>query len=429
MAKEILSVLETLEADEINYYFEQGTWRKFAACLGVKTDSFFPSEGADQDPLHSICVSCAAQSDCLTYAVLANEDHGFWGNTSERGRRGIRRRLRKTRPDLLRVGSQLAKRNRKGMKGNIAKTFSGVNDEVEPIDKGELMEHLLPKVRELLRRLAKHQGAVNAEQFLLSINISPEAFAQRLNLARQMKWVSTDGETIKLTPSGKKLLFDSGTPVAIRIQQKQPTTPQEVFMASKEYEWLSDLDIEILQCLAAGEIEDGANASGILAEKIGAETGSSFSNRLKRLDDEGLIRRRVNGKRTNYLAITGDGSKALHQHGVSVSPSSNGSKPADATSSVPTSEEVEEWSSETEESLLEQLESTRQMLDTVHSVLAENARLRERFTDTITERDEARAAQASIAEELDELKEELERLRPLADRYTQMQQLMSAPAE
>lgn len=200
-------------------------------------------------------------------------------------------------------------------------------------------------------------------------------------------------------------------------------------MASKEYEWLSDLDIEILQCLAAGEIEDGANASGILAEKIGAETGSSFSNRLKRLDDEGLIRRRVNGKRTNYLAITGNGSKALHQHGVSVSPSSNGSKPADATSSVPTSEEVEEWSSETEESLLEQLESTRQMLDTVHSILAENARLRERFADTIAERDEARAAQASIAEELDELKKELERLRPLADRYTQMQQLMSAPAE
>jgi len=327
MTKEILSVLETLEADEINYYFEQGTWRKFAACLGVKTDSFFPSEGADQEPLHSICVSCVAQSDCLTYAVLANEDHGFWGNTSERGRRGIRRRLRKTRPDLLRVGSQLAKRNRKGMKGNIAKAFAGVNDEVEPIDEGELMEHLLPKVRELLRRLAKHQGAVNAEQFLLSLNISPEAFAQRLNLARQMKWVSIDSETIKLTPAGKKLLFDSGTPVAIRIQQNQPTTPQEVFMASKEYEWLSDLDIEILQCLAAGEIEDGANASGILAEKIGAETGSSFSNRLKRLDDEGLIRRRVNGKRTNYLAITGNGSKALHQHGVSVSPSSNGSKP------------------------------------------------------------------------------------------------------
>ncbi len=426
MTKEILSVLETLETDKIDYYFEMGSWRKFAACLGLETNSFFPSEGADQDNLHNICTACVAQSDCLTYAVLANEDHGFWGNASERARRGIRRQLRKSRPELLQAGSQLAKRNKKSMKGKIAKTFSGVSETAEPINEGELMEHLLPKVRQLLQRLAKKQDVVFAQQFMLDLNISPEAFAQRLNLARQLKWVSLEGESLKLTRKGREQLVDKGISVAIRTKPKQSTAPQEVSMASNDYDWLNDLDIEILTCLAGGDIEDGANASGALAEKIGAETGSSFSTRLKRLDDEGLIRRRVNGKRTNYLAITGEGSKALHVLGV---PSSNGSKPSSAAESVPASDEVEEWSSEVEVGLLEQIESTRQMIDSVHTILAENARLRERFIGMVAERDEAQAALSTVNEELSELKAELERLRPQAELYTRMQELLTAPAE
>ncbi len=197
-------------------------------------------------------------------------------------------------------------------------------------------------------------------------------------------------------------------------------------MASNDYDWLNDLDIEILACLASGEIEDGANASGVLAEKIGTETGSSFSTRLKRLNDEGLIRRRVNGKRTNYLAITGEGSKALHVLGV---PSSNGNKPSSAAESVPASDEVEGWSREAEEGLLEQLESTRQMIGSVHTILAENARLRERFSGMVAERDEAQAALSTANEELSELKAELERLRPQAELYSRMQELLTAPAE
>lgn len=425
MTKEILSVLETLETDKIDYYFETTSWRRLAACLGLTGNTFFPSEGADQDGLRAICEACVVQSDCLTYAVLANEDYGFWGGASERKRRGIRRKLRSSRPDLLRAGSRLAKRSRKGMKGKLSKSIVAIEGDVEAIDEGELMEHLLPKVKELLHRLANGQGVANAEQFLLSLNVSPEAFQQRLGLARQMKWVELDGENIKLTRKGREQLVD-GRMVTVRVVPKQPTTPQGVFMANNEFDWLNDLDVEILKCLAEAEIEDGANASGILAEKIGAETGSSFSTRLKRLDDEGLIRRRVNGKRTNYLAITGKGSKALHELGV---PSSNGSKPSTAAGSVPASEEVEEYSSEIEERLLEQLETTRQMLDTTHAVLAENARLRSRVSEIVAERDEARAALAEASGELDELKEELERLRPLADRYSQMQQLLSAPAE
>lgn len=194
-------------------------------------------------------------------------------------------------------------------------------------------------------------------------------------------------------------------------------------MANDEYEWLNDLDIEILVCLAKGAIEDGANASGVLAERIGAETGSSFSNRLKRLDDAGLISRRVNGKRTNYLAITGKGNKALHVLGV---PSSNGSKPGVEAGSVPASGEVEEWSSTLDEGFMERFDD---FVGRLRNVLAENARLRARVSELVAEGDEAKVALSAATEELVMLKEELERLQPLADRYSQMQQLLSAPAE
>lgn len=428
MTIEVLSVLETLETDDVRRYFE-GYWRKLAACTGIPTKEFYPASEKEQRKLHRICEQCVVRPECLDYALMANEDHGYWGDRSERARRKLRRNLRKSRPDLIKAGRENAARTRKSMKGKISKTLAGVNEEFEEIDEGEFMEHLLPKVRQLLHSLAKQQGVVNAEQFLLSFNISPEAFAQRLNLARQMKWVSVDGVNLKLTRKGRDLLDDSGISVEIRIQPKQPTTPQEVSMSSNEHDWLSDLDIEILTCLASGDIEDGANASGVLAEKIGAETGSSFSNRLKRLADEGLIRRRVNGKRTNYLAITDTGNRVLNGRGNPVSSSSNGSKPNTATGSVPTSDEVEEWSGEFEEQLLGQLESTRQMIDTVHTVLAENARLRERFTNMVAERDDAVAALAECEEEIGAQRKELERLRPLAERYTQMQQLLVAPAE
>lgn len=422
MQEKIMSVLESLETDQIDYYFAPDTWRKLARCMGLPTKEFFPSRGADQEDLHEICAQCVVRDDCLTYAILVNEDFGFWGNRSERARRTIRRKLRKVRPDLLKIGSDWKRRSGKQARSKIGKA-GALQEEEEPIAEGELMEHLLPKVRQLLHRLVQQNDVVNTEQFLLSLNISPEAFTQRLSLARQLKWVKLDGENLKLTQLGREQLVDCSPTVAIRIQPKQANTSQEVSMANDEYEWLNDLDIEILECLAKGEIEDGANASGVLAERIGAETGSSFSNRLKRLDDAGLIRRRVNGKRTNYLAITSEGSKALHVLGV---PSSNGSKPGVEAGSVPASSEVEEWSSTLDEGFMERFDD---FVGRLRNVLAENARLRARVSELVAEGDEAKVALSAATEELVMLKEELERLQPLADRYSQMQQLLSAPAE
>lgn len=420
-----MSVLESLETDQIDYYFASDTWRKLAACKGMPPREFHPKRGADQEELHVFCGSCMVQTECLIYALLRNEDFGFWGNHSERARRQIRKRLRKTRPDLLKAGAQLAGKQRKGLHSKLAKSVRGINEEVEAIDEGELMEHLLPKVRDMIRRIAQRQGTVNTEQLMLGLNISAEAFFQRLSLARQLEWVCLEGENLRLTRKGREQLDDSGTPVTFRFSSNQPTAHQEVEVRRTKPGELSELDQRILARLNKGDIEDGANASGVLAEELAVGTGPSYTNRLKRLEGMKLIERAINGRRTTRIAITALGKLQLHSQADSErATSTNGHKPSSQGKPTRPSEEVEGRTKEVAERLIEQLEGTRQIIDTVHTILAENDRLRERYDGMVVERDEARAALATSTEELDELKEELERLRPLADRYSQMQELL-----
>jgi WhiB family redox-sensing transcriptional regulator len=77
-------------------------WRQHAACRDVDPAVFFPVgvTGAAVDAIaaaKAICEDCAAQAECLEFAVSTNQEYGIWGGTSEEERRGIRRARRAAR--------------------------------------------------------------------------------------------------------------------------------------------------------------------------------------------------------------------------------------------------------------------------------------------------------------------------------------------
>lgn len=75
--------------------FELGTeeleWHRYANCLGVDPDLFFPERGASTREAKEVCRGCVVREQCLEFALTNGEKFGIWGGMSERERRRIRR--------------------------------------------------------------------------------------------------------------------------------------------------------------------------------------------------------------------------------------------------------------------------------------------------------------------------------------------------
>lgn len=75
---------------------ERDDWRDDAACRDTDPDLFFPvgTTGPAIEQIanaKAVCQTCDAQSACLEYALVTNQDSGIWGGTSEEERRALRR--------------------------------------------------------------------------------------------------------------------------------------------------------------------------------------------------------------------------------------------------------------------------------------------------------------------------------------------------
>lgn len=71
-------------------------WRRQAACQDTDPDLFFPvgttGPAIEQiETAKAVCRQCAAQAQCLEYAIDTNQDSGIWGGTSEDERRQLRK--------------------------------------------------------------------------------------------------------------------------------------------------------------------------------------------------------------------------------------------------------------------------------------------------------------------------------------------------
>jgi WhiB family redox-sensing transcriptional regulator len=71
-------------------------WRTSAACRDTDPDLFFPvgTTGLALDQIaaaKAVCNACVAQSACLEFALVTNQESGIWGGTSEEERRKLRK--------------------------------------------------------------------------------------------------------------------------------------------------------------------------------------------------------------------------------------------------------------------------------------------------------------------------------------------------
>ena len=71
-------------------------WRLRAACRGVDPDIFYPVTDEEADDAKAICAGCPVQQACLEWALTHRESDGVWGGATERERRRIIRRRRRS---------------------------------------------------------------------------------------------------------------------------------------------------------------------------------------------------------------------------------------------------------------------------------------------------------------------------------------------
>jgi WhiB family redox-sensing transcriptional regulator len=79
-----------------SFSIEHDDWRDHAACRDTNPDLFFPvgttGPAIEQiEQAKAVCGECPAQSACLEFALVTNQDSGVWGGTSEEERRKLRR--------------------------------------------------------------------------------------------------------------------------------------------------------------------------------------------------------------------------------------------------------------------------------------------------------------------------------------------------
>jgi WhiB family redox-sensing transcriptional regulator len=75
------------------------TWRKFAACLGMSTNDFFPGEQSKRvtatiKAACAICKECPVSISCL-YEAFVNEYDGIWGGTTYKERQAYIKHMKR----------------------------------------------------------------------------------------------------------------------------------------------------------------------------------------------------------------------------------------------------------------------------------------------------------------------------------------------
>jgi WhiB family transcriptional regulator, redox-sensing transcriptional regulator len=73
-------------------------WRQQARCRGADSELFYPAgeDLAAAEPAKRICARCPVREPCLEYALATREKHGVWGGLTERERRRVLRRRRRS---------------------------------------------------------------------------------------------------------------------------------------------------------------------------------------------------------------------------------------------------------------------------------------------------------------------------------------------
>lgn len=71
-------------------------WQALARCRGVPAEIFYPLTDEEAEEPKAICGVCPVREACLEYAITAREKEGVWGGLTERERRRLIRRRRRS---------------------------------------------------------------------------------------------------------------------------------------------------------------------------------------------------------------------------------------------------------------------------------------------------------------------------------------------
>ncbi len=75
---------------------DERPWVVFGACRDVDPDLFFPAGREEESHALALCASCPVRQECLDYALEAGERFGIWGGMTEKQRRKLALRLRRS---------------------------------------------------------------------------------------------------------------------------------------------------------------------------------------------------------------------------------------------------------------------------------------------------------------------------------------------
>jgi WhiB family redox-sensing transcriptional regulator len=76
-------------------------WQLHAACRDESVDLFITDGGGPSARAKQLCARCPVRLHCLRYALSDPDLVGYWGGTSERERRRLRKASRRARAERL----------------------------------------------------------------------------------------------------------------------------------------------------------------------------------------------------------------------------------------------------------------------------------------------------------------------------------------
>ncbi len=76
-------------------------WQIHAACRDESVDLFITDGGGPSARAKQLCARCPVRLHCLRYALSDPDLVGYWGGTSQRERRRLRKASRRARAERL----------------------------------------------------------------------------------------------------------------------------------------------------------------------------------------------------------------------------------------------------------------------------------------------------------------------------------------
>jgi WhiB family redox-sensing transcriptional regulator len=75
---------------------DEDKWWDQGACRGLDSAIFYPDDEVEAQSAQAVCADCVVRVACLDHALASREKAGVWGGATEKDRRRIIRKRRRS---------------------------------------------------------------------------------------------------------------------------------------------------------------------------------------------------------------------------------------------------------------------------------------------------------------------------------------------